>query len=124
MLKLIRLVLFLLYDYYKKGKDSEIAYLSAKLTFIGLIFVNVLTIIGFIGFGITSIVPYSYNDPRWMQYLKLALYQFIPLYLIISFIINKDSVIKLKYNEGTVEKGKVLLIIYIALSIIALFIWV
>lgn len=123
MIKLIKFILYLLYRYYNKGKDFEIAYFSSVSFFILLIFMNLFALLGILSVDVNQLIPFSKNDARWMQYLKVAIFQAIPSYVLIYIFFKEESIKKLEYDESKIEAGNVCLIVYIILSIIAVIIW-
>lgn len=119
MIRLIRFVLFLFYKYYKIGPQAEIAYYSSVLSFLALIFMNTVALLGFLDVGLHNILPYEITDEKWMQYLKVTIFIIFPGYFIISLFFKKETIKNLEYDEAKIALGKILLPIYVVASIIA-----
>ena len=118
MIRLIKFVLFLFYKYYKVGPKADIAYLSTITSFLTLLFLNMVALLGVLNIGIHNIIPYEASDEKWMQYLKIAVYMFLPSYFIISLFFKKETIKNLEYDDAKIALGKILLPIYVVASII------
>lgn len=119
MIRLIRFILFLFYRYYKVGPKADNAYLSSVLSFLALIFMNAVTVLGVLNVGIHNILPYETADEKWLQYLKVTIFISLPGYFIISFFFKKETIKNLEYDEAKIALGKILLPIYVVASILA-----
>lgn len=119
MIRLIKFVLFLFYRYYKVGPKADNAYLSSVLSFLALVFLNMVTVLGILNIGVHNILPYEATDEKWLQYIKVTLVISLPGYFIVSLFFKKETIKSLEYNEAKIEVGKVLLPIYVVASIIA-----
>lgn len=118
MKRVIKFILFLFYRYYDQGSTKEIAYEKSIFSMMLLLFINIFTLL--IILNKTDIMPYNASDPRWLQYLKTISIFVLPGFILISIIFRKKEIINLKYDEDKIDKGNTILIMYIALSFIAI----
>jgi hypothetical protein len=112
-------ILFLLYDYYKKGKYSKrTAYEEAVFVFVAILGLNLIFLIGL--FGMDDIIPMNSSDAKWLQYFKIAVFYFAPAYLIVTQVFKKEYIINLTFDESKMHKGNIALIWYCISSFVAL----
>ena len=66
-----------------------------------------------------NIIPDDVNESRPTRYLKMGLF-FIPIFLVLAYLIKKKELERLTYDSLKIKKGYVFLICYIVLSFITL----
>ena len=118
--KLIKFELFIL-NYYYKSRDGtrDSAYLNAVFGFLLVIFVNIMTVLTILNIDIMKIVPLSLTDPKWLQYLKILIFYFLPTYALVSQLFPKSKIESLSYDDDTIEKGSIVTLVYYIVSLVA-----
>ena len=119
MKKVLNFVLYIFYNYYKDGRNKDIAFMSSKTSLLVLVFFNVITILGIFNFGMHVIIPFNNSDSTAMLYLKSVCFFVLPGYFLISLFFKEKDIKELNYNENTVENGKWILVIYFIISFLA-----
>ena len=115
-MKLIRFVMFLIYNYYKKGKYENAPYFHMLCSISFLAIINIGTFFCFLREG-----HLLFDGSRGFFILKFLI-SF--LFFIISFnLIGKKKLIEgLNFSFEKIQKGQTFLLVYIVLSIVLLFI--
>jgi hypothetical protein len=123
MIKLVKFILYLLYNYYKDGASTRtMPYLYAVMVIISIVFMNILTFMSFFGQDLIQVFALSVvPDSKWIQYIYAFLFVLLPGYFLISIFIKKNDVIHQEYDYKTVSKGNVGLIIYIVITFVLFF---
>lgn len=112
MNKIITKVLFLFYRYYDKGSTKSIAYTSSISALIGLIFINVFSII--VLFRIADIIP-LHNSSRAINYLIFGLFFYLPMYILLSRKYKKEEIKNVRITN--LKFGYIYLLSYILFSV-------
>lgn len=106
--------------YYKEGEKPQTrSYINAVFAFDLLLFFNLVAIAGLLNIGIGHLVPWSGGDSTGLMYAKALFLFAIPISLITMLLFRRDMIVNLKYADGLVEKGKVWVIVYGILSVVA-----
>ena len=111
-------VIYLFYRYYSRGPEKVIPYEAAIIMFDALLFLNVLTILGFA--GVPVILPFDKSDPKWMQTFKSGVICLFPIYLLTRFLFPKKEIVALQYDDELIQGGNLFLVVYSILSLLAL----
>ena len=118
MKNLILKFLFLFYRYYDKGSTKSIAYTSALIALMMVLFLNIFLIIIIAGVNIRHYV-FSYAIPISVKYL-IGFIIFIPIFFTLKHFFKKEDVLKIEMDTITMRKGYLIIIVYIITSMLLL----
>jgi len=119
MYNLIKFVLFLLYNYWKKKGEDLISYETAILSLLAIIVFNFITILGIINKNLLrSLLPWPRENVTIIQYIQIIIFYVIPGYFILTIIFKKKAIINSDYSLKNVQLGNKLLTWYCILSIL------
>jgi hypothetical protein len=105
--------------YEDKGNHSP--YFDAILTIIFLLFLHLVQIGLLFNLPSGYIMPWSSQENKGSQWLKASVYFCVPA-VIIALAFNKKRIEKIPVSDDQIYKGRKALPVYIALSIILLFV--
>jgi hypothetical protein len=105
--------------YEDKGNHSP--YFDTILTFIFLLFLHLVHIGLLFNLPSDYIMPWSSQESKGLQWLKASMYFLVPI-LLAAFVFKKKRIEKVPVSDDQIYKGRKTLPVYIALSIILLFI--
>lgn len=117
-MKTILFVAFLFYRHYSTGGTRRIPYFSTLCALAMIFYIHLVQILIIID-RFDNIIPDDVNESRPTRYLKMGLF-FIPIFLVLAYLIKKKELERLTYDKFKIKKGYVFLISYIVLSFIAL----
>ena len=118
MKNLILKFLFLFYKYYDKGSTKSIAYTSALIALIMVLFLNVFSILIFIGIEKKYLV-FSDGVPIYIKYL-IGFTLFILIFFILKRAFKKEDILKIEMDKPSMRNGYILIIAYIISSMFIL----
>ena len=111
----------MLYNYYRKNRNTRIPYFSAIASLFVCVFFNFLTILLFTNIDINKILPWSTNEPYGVQFIKASAFV-LPFILFLTIYFRKEKVINLNLEERVIKRGNKILLVYIIGSYILFFI--
>jgi len=118
MRNLILRYLYLFYKYYDKGSTKSIAYTSALIALIMVLFLNIYSIL--IAFNVLQTNPNnSDSTPMYIKYL-IGFGIFIPIFLFLKRYFKKEDVLRVEMDSNSIRKGYFIIVFYIILSILIL----
>ena len=118
MKRLIRFVLFVLYDYYKEIKgDEDAPYDGGILLLLIILYLNIIVI--FQIFHILSMLPGMQSGSTVEHILLFTLCYYLPGYLIIRWLFPEKEIKGLTYSDDKVKRGRIFYLVYIIISTIA-----
>jgi ABC-type transport system involved in cytochrome c biogenesis permease subunit len=110
---MLRFTAYLLFRYYSKGKNKEVAYFSTFCILSLMFFFHFLQ--AAMIFNFFSYLPSTKGDERIVRYLKTAL-MLVPIFAALFFLVKKSSLATAEYSESKVRRGYWFLILYAILS--------
>ncbi len=111
-------VLFTFYNYYNKGSTKDIAYLSAILALMLIVFLNLFGILIYSRIA-EDFLSKSSNIPRWQQY-GFILFFSIPIWMLIKRIFKEEDVLNVSLSKTNIVIWKVGIMLYFIFSVILL----
>jgi hypothetical protein len=119
MRQLIRFVIYIFYNYYKEVKGEEdIPYFWAITSSLTIFYVNLVTL--FELFRAVYMLPGIQPGNKVERIFIFTVCYYLPMFWVIRWLSPEKVIEKLAYSEDSIIKGRVLVLIYIILSIIVL----
>ncbi|GIV28668.1 MAG: hypothetical protein KatS3mg027_2482 [Bacteroidia bacterium] len=107
--------LFLFYTYYNKGSTKSIAYFSALIALMMVLFLNIFSLlIHFDVIGRNSIIA-----PMSIKYL-IGFIIFMFLFPVMKSIFRERDMLKIKMSKFEMKVGYIVVVMYIILSVLLL----
>ncbi len=122
-MKNIRLLFYVVYQYYssaKSIKNKQRAYTATVYLFVAFLGLNLATLLRL--FNLSSVAYFfGFGDYKRLEAIvRISLTILIPGYFLISIFIKENDLKNLRYDEGDIKKGKIIIISYMILTFIAL----
>ena len=118
MRHIVRSFIYIVYRFYARGKNDESAYTMALVAILGLILLNIDSVVVFTGLpGI--IVTHSAGLSAYQERLFLVLLVFaLPGYLVLRWLFPKKEIDELEYDDDARFVGGFVVIVLIILSFV------
>jgi len=116
-MKLIKFVAYLLYRYYRSGRDRNIAYFMTLLVLSMLTFIHGTQIV--LAFRLYLYIPFFRSHGDATVFLR-SLLLLIPIGIVYCLLIKESYLKSAEYDGSKIRRGKWLLGIYILLSVFLL----
>jgi len=124
-MKTLKLMMFLFYKYYLKGKQTQdIPYISALCAVVIMLIIHLLQIAAIILIFTNKDILLT-HDSKLIQYIKVAIYSAL-VFLIIGFLVKRKDLEVAVYSDEVIKKGNKYLLLYVISSIMILmllFLW-
>jgi len=112
--------MYLFFRYYSTGGTKHIPYFSALSAVVFSIYIHVFQILTIIK-KVDVLLPFKRDDSRGMLYWK-AILLFVPIYLIVGYLVKPKDLKNLVYDEEKIKHGGIFLVIYCIMNVILLFV--
>ncbi|MFN3664871.1 MAG: hypothetical protein ACK4S0_01855 [Sediminibacterium sp.] len=114
-MKTIKFTAYLFYRYYSTGSTKDIPYVSTLCALVMLVGLHLFQAL--ILFDSIDLFPTNSNNKRANNFLIIGLV-ILPIFLILTFVVKKSELNKMRYETRQIQKGNIALIIYIITSIL------
>lgn len=118
---MLKFLLFTIYSfYYRDGERAQgTAFISAVFLFDFFIFLNIVALAGVFHISIERIVPWTDLDPTPLKYAKAMFLFILPAFVLTLVLFKQDKIVNMEYSDDQKSRGKIAVIIYGILSLIA-----
>lgn len=119
MVRLIKLVLYIFYKYYRTGNYKDIAFTTSIGSFLTMILLSYGVLMGIFKINIPNLIPATFTDQKIQDYVNAGVI-FVVCYLFMYLFFKEDDIKSMSYSERTLAIGQFLVVLYIIITFISI----